>query len=131
MYAFWPSAKKWVPELIHSSWSCYRYESEVERATTALKNTNYVEGSFEESEEATRSLKHEVNSLKQQVLHMGTKYPWLDFQYSDPEPRFDRRKVHGVAAKLFTVKDPKFCVALDTAGGGKVTLIYVSFDTSQ
>lgn len=51
---------------------------------------------------------------------MGARFPWLDFQYSDPEPGFDRSQVYGVAAKLFTMKDIKFAVALDTAGGGKV-----------
>ena len=53
---------------------------------------------------------------------MGARFPWLDFQYSDPEPGFDRSQVYGVAAKLFTVKDIKFAVALDTAGGGKVKM---------
>ena len=42
------------------------------------------------------------------------------FMYSDPEPGFDRSQVYGVAAKLFKIKDMKFAVALDTAGGGKV-----------
>ena len=51
---------------------------------------------------------------------MSARYPWLDFQYSDPDPNFDRSQVHGVAAKLFSIKDPKFAVALDPAGGGKV-----------
>ena len=46
--------------------------------------------------------------------------PLLDFQYSDPEKNFDQRKVKGIGAKLFKVKDPKYNVALDTAGGGKV-----------
>ena len=40
--------------------------------------------------------------------------------FSDPEPGFDRSQVYGVAAKLFKIKDMKFAVALDTAGGGKV-----------
>ena len=52
---------------------------------------------------------------------MGARYPWLDFQYENPEPGFDRRQVYGVAAKLFSIKDAKFSVALDTAGGGKVS----------
>ena len=51
---------------------------------------------------------------------MNARYQWLNFQYSDPEPNFDRSKVLGVVAKLFTVKDPKFYVALDTIAGGKV-----------
>jgi hypothetical protein len=53
---------------------------------------------------------------------MNASFPWLDFQYADPEPNFDRSKVLGVAAKLFTVKDHSFCVALDTVAGGKVSL---------
>ena len=51
---------------------------------------------------------------------MSSKCHWLDFKYSDPEPNFDRSQVHGVVAKLITVKNPKFAVALDTVGGGKV-----------
>lgn len=57
-----------------------------------------------------------------QVNGMNASFPWLDFQYADPEPNFDRSKVLGVAAKLFTVKDHSFCVALDTVAGGKVSL---------
>jgi structural maintenance of chromosome 2 len=51
---------------------------------------------------------------------LNARYPNLDFQYADPEPNFDRSKVLGVAAKLFTVKDPKFLVALDAVAGGNV-----------
>ena len=43
--------------------------------------------------------------------------------FSDPEPGFDRSQVYGVAAKLFKIKDMRFAVALDTAGGGKVSQI--------
>ena len=81
---------------------------------------NYEDGSFEETEEKYRQLKHEANANKTQVETMSARYPWLDFRYSDPEPGFNRNLVYGVAAKLFTIKDPRFAVALDTAGGGKV-----------
>ena len=47
----------------------------------------------------------------------------LNFQYKDPEPNFDRRKVRGIAAKLFTVKEERFCQALTTAGGGKLRMV--------
>ena len=58
---------------------------------------------------------------KFQVFEMSARHShWLDFKYSDPEKNFDRSQVHGPAATLFKVKDKKFCVALDTAGGGKV-----------
>ena len=51
---------------------------------------------------------------------MSGRFQWLNFEYADPEKNFDRSQVKGVAARLITVKDPKFYQALDTAGGGKV-----------
>jgi structural maintenance of chromosome 2 len=55
---------------------------------------------------------------------MTVELPWLDFQYRDPEPNFDRSEVRGVAAKLFTVKDSKFIKALETVGGDNVSMNY-------
>ena len=78
---------------------------------------------FEELEERHRNLRHEVNAMRQQVNGMNARYQGLNFQYTDPERNFDRSKVVGVAARLFTVKDPRFCVALDTIAGGKVKLL--------
>ena len=86
-----------------------------------LGNIKYEDGSYENLEEDVRNKKHEYNATKTQVNTMSARYPWLDFQYSDPEPNFDRSQVYGVAAKLFKIKNNKFTVALDTAGGGKVS----------
>lgn len=63
--------------------------------------------------------------LERRSDQMSSRYPWLNFQYDDPEKNFDRSQVHGVAAKLISVQDPKFFVALDTAGGGKLTNVIV------
>ncbi len=51
---------------------------------------------------------------------MSARYPWLNFQYAEPEPGFDHSQVKGVVGTLFDVKDPKYFQALDTACGGKV-----------
>ena len=53
-------------------------------------------------------------------MDVSSKSFGVDFNYQDPEPNFDRRKVHGVAASLIKVKDLRFSTALDQAGGGKV-----------
>ena len=53
-------------------------------------------------------------------MDVSSKSYGIDFNYQDPEPNFDRRKVHGVAATLIKVKDLRFSTALDQAGGGKV-----------
>jgi len=117
--------KKTDSEYGRDSSNLKKYETEVENITKQLSNMNYEDGSFEEMEENYRNVKHETNSIKTQVDTMGARYPWLDFRYSDPEPGFDRSQVYGVAAKLFKIKDMKFAVALDTAGGGKVTNVIV------
>jgi len=48
------------------------------------------------------------------------RFPQLQFQYRDPERGFDRRAVHGLVARLITVKDPATATALEVSAGGKV-----------
>ena len=100
-----------------------KYETEVNKLSQELGNITYEDGAYEREEENVRSLKHDYNATKSHVNNISAKTPWLNFQFSDPEPNFDRSLVHGVAAKLFKIRDHKFTVALDTAGGGKVSNI--------
>ena len=86
-----------------------------------------AEGAFEDLEDQHRTLRHEVQAVRHQVDNLHAQYPNLDFQYNDPEPNFDRSKVLGVVAKLFTVKDPKFMVAIDAIAGGRVSSFYFAF----
>lgn len=97
-----------------------KYEQQVEQAQNALQSINYEEGTIEGLEEKHADLKHEVLAYERRKADQSAKFPWLDFQYTDPERNFDRSQVRGVAAKLMRVKDSKFFVALDTAAGGKV-----------
>lgn len=49
----------------------------------------------------------------------------LQFEYRDPEPRFDRTRVKGMVAKLFTMIDAHTATALEVVAGGKLTQIVV------
>ena len=51
------------------------------------------------------------------------RFPQLQFQYKDPERGFDRRSVHGLVARLVTVKDPATATALEVSAGGRVSVI--------
>lgn len=86
-----------------------------------MAKLSYRDGAFEDLEDQHRNLRHEVQAVRHQVDNLHAQYPNLDFQYNDPEPNFDRSKVLGVVAKLFTVKDPKFMVAIDAIAGGRVS----------
>jgi len=50
------------------------------------------------------------------------RFPQLQFQYKDPERGFDRRSVHGLVARLVTVKDPATATALEVSAGGRVSV---------
>ena len=55
------------------------------------------------------------------ILCFFSRFPQLQFEYRDPEKNFDRSKVHGLVAKLITVKDASTATALEVAAGGKVS----------
>ncbi len=97
-----------------------KYEDQVAAAEAELGSLHYQEGSADKLEEEFQNLRHEAQAARRKVDQMSGRFHWLNFQYRDPETNFDRSKVKGVAAKLITVKDPRFYQALDTAGGGKV-----------
>ena len=48
------------------------------------------------------------------------RFPNLEFEYRDPEKNFDRRRVHGVVAKLIKLKTPDSATAIEVVAGGKV-----------
>ena len=99
-----------------------KLERDVKKAEAELQSLEYTPLVAEETEETLRVMRAEANALEKKIYDMSTRYQWLNFTYSDPERNFDRSQVRGVAAVLFKVKDPKFFIALDTAGGAKVRL---------
>lgn len=105
---------------LQDSTNLKRFEDEVNSVCAELERISYKPGLAEELDEERRNLKHEVQGLDQKVNHMSRSYPWLNFRYLDPERGFDRNEVYGVAANLFDIKNSKFFIALDTAGGSKV-----------
>ena len=89
-----------------------------------LQHLKYEDGAFENLEEEVRAMKHEYNATKTQVQNQGARFSWLDFEYQKPEPNFNDSLVYGVAAKLFSIKNNKNTIALETAAGGKVNSKY-------
>lgn len=67
-----------------------------------------------------KRLRIEVSNLREKVDTIQTRFPYLNFDFADPERNFDRSRVKGLVAKLLKVKDPKFATALEVTAGGKV-----------
>ncbi|KAF2149959.1 SMC2-like protein [Myriangium duriaei CBS 260.36] len=80
--------------------------------------------------EQTR-LQKRINELKQQADGLRRKVANIDFTYSDPSPNFDRSKVKGLVAQLFTL-DKEFTragQALEVCAGGRLYNVVV--DTAE
>ncbi|GAM90243.1 hypothetical protein ANO11243_082850 [Dothideomycetidae sp. 11243] len=80
--------------------------------------------------EQTR-LQKRISELKQQADALRRKVANIDFTYSDPSPNFDRTKVKGLVAQLFTL-DKEFTragQALEVCAGGRLYNVVV--DTAE
>ncbi|KAI1342336.1 RecF/RecN/SMC N terminal domain-containing protein [Xylariaceae sp. FL0016] len=71
-------------------------------------------------QQRTRGLRQEADSLKRKVAN-------IDFNYADPTPNFDRSRVKGLVAQLFTLdKDhTKAGTALEICAGGRLYNVVV------
>src|SRR6185295_16185230 len=71
-----------------------------------------------------RKLREEADGLRRKVAN-------VDFHFSDPSPNFDRSKVKGLVAQLFTLDKDKSIAgtALEICAGGRLYNVVV--DTAE
>lgn len=91
-----------------------------------------VEPGREETMQQEQSqLQQRVRELKQESDGLKRKVANIDFSYNDPAPNFDRSKVKGLVAQLFTL-DKQFITAgtaLEICAGGRLYNVVV--DTAE
>ncbi|XP_030388372.1 structural maintenance of chromosomes protein 2 [Scaptodrosophila lebanonensis] len=93
-------------------------EAEIRKLEGKMGQLNYENGKYEELKQRRHELQQEIRELKRELdRRNASRY---DLQYQDPEPRFDRRKVHGMVGKLFNVNDMQTSMALTTTAGGSM-----------
>ncbi|KAF6208651.1 hypothetical protein GE061_017109 [Apolygus lucorum] len=100
-------------------------EKELESLQTALGRLNYEDGLAERLQQQLRNLSEQTRTSSAELNNLSHRYPFLMFEYDDPEPNFDRRKVRGLLCKLFKVQDSKFNRAVETVAGGKMYNVVV------
>lgn len=102
-------------------------EREVARLEGSLAALNYEDGSLEMLEQQRRQLlggRRDVQTQWEQ--RNGFRY---EFQYTDPQPNFDRTRVKGMVCMLFDVRNSRDALALSMLAGGN--LYAVVTDTNQ
>lgn len=85
-----------------------------------LKKMNYSEERMQELQTNRRELMKEHTSLQEYVDNFTARRPYSQFNYSNPTPNFDRRRVYGVVCRLIKLKDQKTATALQEVAGGRV-----------
>lgn len=100
-------------------------EKELNALRAQLSKLNYEEGRDEQLRSQKQGLEREIRGLLDNVDRFESRNQHLTFNYTNPTPNFDKRKVYGLVCDLFTVKDPRASRALEVAAGGRLFNVVV------
>ena len=106
-------------------------KTQAKKLETELSKLGFVAGQEEQTYQQETSLQQEIRSLRGQVDDVKRKVANIDFNYNDPSPGFDRSKVKGLVAQLFTLDKEKTQAgtALEICAGGRLYNVVV--DTAE
>lgn len=92
-----------------------------------LGKLGFEPGKEESMYEQEASLQKQIRALREQADNMKRKVANIDFSYSDPAPGFNRSKVKGLVAQLFTLGKDKTQAgtALEICAGGRLYNVVV------
>ncbi|XP_070501278.1 structural maintenance of chromosomes protein 2 [Chironomus tepperi] len=91
-------------------------DKEIKNLENQLKKITYQDGEIEALMEKKDELTRECRAMRQNIDRQnGSKF---DFQYNDPIPNWDKRRVKGLVANCIRVKDQKYSRALSSMIGG-------------
>lgn len=85
----------------------------------------------DEAETINNQLREEqriVSDIRERLDALSARLESCDFQYSDPYPRFDRRKVYNIVARLIDVNDARKTTAVEITAGGRLYQVVVDTD---
>ena len=92
-----------------------------------LSESGFEPGMEEARQEQAVSLQKQIRNLQTQADGLKRKVANIDFSYTDPAPGFDRSKVKGLVAQLFTLDHDKTeaGTALEICAGGRLYNVVV------
>ncbi|CAI5529739.1 unnamed protein product [Closterium sp. Naga37s-1] len=96
----------------------------VERCEAGLQRLGHDEQHYSDLEKSKAEKEAAVGEVRQRV-EGASRELGVGFSYSDPERGFDRRKVKGVLARLFRMRDASMATALEVVAGGRLHNVVV------
>jgi structural maintenance of chromosome 2 len=102
-------------------------KSQAQRLETELINMGFDEGKESQLYQQESHLQARIRELRQQADEMRRRVANIDFSYSDPSPNFDRSRVKGLVAQLFTLnkEHSQASTALEICAGGRLYNVVV------
>lgn len=102
-------------------------KAQAKRLEAELSKSGFEPGTEEARQEQAVSLQKQIRNLQTQADGLKRKVANIDFSYTDPTPGFDRSKVKGLVAQLFTLEHDKTeaGTALEICAGGRLYNVVV------
>ncbi|KAK3171285.1 hypothetical protein OEA41_003369 [Lepraria neglecta] len=106
-------------------------KTQAKKLEAELSKLGYEPGKEDSLHQQEASLQKQIRTLREQADGLKRKVANIDFSYSDPSPGFDRSKVKGLLAQLFTLDKNKSQAgtALEICAGGRLYNVVV--DSSE
>ncbi|KAK2759474.1 Structural maintenance of chromosomes protein 2 [Arachnomyces sp. PD_36] len=102
-------------------------KSQAKKLEGDLAKQGFEPGKEEQMYQEESNLQKSIRELRENADTMRRKVANIDFNYSDPQPNFDRSKVKGLVAQLFTLDKDKTRAgtALEICAGGRLYNVVV------
>ena len=106
-------------------------KAQAKKLEAELSKLGFEPGKEESMYQQEASLQKRIRAIREQTDGLKRKVANIDFSYSDPSPGFDRSRVKGLVAQLFTLDREKSHAgtALEICAGGRLYNVVV--DSSE
>lgn len=107
-------------------------KTQAQKLEKELGKLGFEPGQEEEMYQKESSLQQTVRQLRQDSDKLKRQVANIDFNYADPAPGFDRSKVKGLVAQLFTLdkEHTKAGTALEICAGGRLYNVVVDSEVT-
>ena len=101
--------------------------TQAKRLESELGKLGFEPGKEDEMYQRETVLQQQIRNLREQADSLQRKVANIDFSYSNPSPNFNRSKVKGLVAQLFTLDKSKTLAgtALEICAGGRLYNVVV------
>ncbi|PKX98914.1 condensin subunit SMC2 [Aspergillus novofumigatus IBT 16806] len=105
--------------------------AQAKKLEAELTRLGFEPGKEEQIYQEQSELQRDIRDLRERADGLKRKVANVDFTYTDPHPNFDRSKVKGLVAQLFTLDKDKIqaATALEICAGGRLYNVVV--DTAE